>query len=847
MIKAGDKRVLLIGWDAADWKIINPLLDAGRMPALESLVNRGVIGKLATLEPTFSPMLWTSIATGKTADKHGILGFIEPTPEGDGIRPVNVTSRKVRALWNILNNQNKWVNLVNWWPSYPAEPLHGVVVSNHFPKAFTDKDSTPPAGTIHPVEWIQRIQETKVYPESITDQELLNFVPEAANVDQDTDKSLVKLSVITAENLTVFNSTIKLMKETDWDLTAAYFGGIDQYCHQFMKYHPPMLPTVDEKEFGLYNEVINAAYIFHDEMLARLLEQTDENTVIIIISDHGFHSDHLRKQTLPDFTAAAALEHSPYGIICMAGPGIKEDERIYGASILDITPTILAILGIPVAKDMDGKPLLNAFKDKVLVPSIESWENVPGNFYTHPSILQVDTFASVEALRQLVELGYIEEPDEDIEKAISKTIEEAKYNLSRTYLGSRRFLEAMPLLEELFETNELDIRFNLDLLRCYIELREFDKARELINNIDTLKEGSRPSVDLLKGMLLIYEKKYDEAIALLQKVEKENPGFPNLQTNLGNVYLKSGMFVEAVQAYRNALNFDDGNAGAYRGLSICYLRLKKYEEAAENALQAIGLFFNMPLAHYHLGEALFYLQKYRESSQAFKLSLKMSGSLYKARLRLEKLYRDYLDEPAKAEIHTKILSQIMKGEITIVTGLPRSGTSMLMQMLQAGGLDILTDNIRQPDENNPKGYLEYTPVKNLKKDQSFLAEADGKVLKVITHLLKHLPDNFRYKVIFIKRDMHEILASQQKMIGKAGETYSVSLAQAFEKEIELVDIWAHKEPNVEILYLNYEDVIYNTDIQIQRISDFIGKDLDKNKMKEAVTIDLYRNRLSNNS
>lgn len=847
MTKVENRKVLLIGWDAADWKIINPLLDAGRMPALESLVNRGVVGKLATLEPTFSPMLWTSIATGKTADKHGILGFIEPTPEGDGIRPVNVTSRKVRALWNILNYKNKWVNLVNWWPSYPAEPLHGVVVSNNFPKAIGDKDSDLPAGTIHPAEWIKKIQETKVYPENITDQELLNFVPEAIKIDQDTDRSLVKLSVITAENLTVFNSTIKLMKETDWDLTAAYFGGIDQYCHQFMKYHPPMLPSVNEQEFELYKDVINAAYIFHDEMLARLLEQTDENTVVIIISDHGFHSDHLRMHTLPDFTAAAALEHSPYGIICMAGPGIKEDERIYGASILDITPTILAILGIPVAKDMDGKPLLNAFKEKTLVPSIDSWEDVTGNFYTHPAILQVDTFASVEALRQLVELGYIEEPDEDIEKAISKTLEEAKYNLSRTYLGLRRFQEAIPILEDLFGTNQQDIRFNLDLLRCYIELKKFDQARELINNIDTLKEGSRPSVDLLKGMLLIYEKKYDEAITLLQSVEKANPGFPNLQTNLGNVYLKSGMFNEAVQAYRNAINFDDGNVGAYRGLAICHLRLKKYEEAAEYALSAIGLFFNMPLAHYHLGEALFYLKKYQESAQAFELSLKMAENLYKARLRLVKIYRDHLNEPAKAEIHTKILNQIMKGEIIIVSGLPRSGTSMLMQMLQAGGLDILTDNVRQPDENNPKGYLEYAPVKNLKKDQSFLVQAEGKVIKVITQLLKYLPEQFSYKVIFVKRDMHEILTSQQKMIGKAGETYSVSLAQAFEREIELVDIWAHKEPNVEILYLNYEDVIYDTDAQIQSISGFTGKHLDKNKMKEAVHLDLYRNRLSQKS
>ncbi len=96
------KKVLLIGWDAADWKIINPLLDNGQKPALESLINHGVMGNLATLDPPMSPMLWTSIATGMHADKHGIINFTEPAPQSAGIRPVMASSRKVKALWNIL-------------------------------------------------------------------------------------------------------------------------------------------------------------------------------------------------------------------------------------------------------------------------------------------------------------------------------------------------------------------------------------------------------------------------------------------------------------------------------------------------------------------------------------------------------------------------------------------------------------------------------------------------------------------------------------------------------------------------------------------------------------------------
>ena len=131
MPKALAKKVLLIGWDAADWKVINPLLDAGMMPSLEKLINEGVMGNLATLNPPLSPMLWTSIATGMRAYKHGIHGFTEPNPDAGGIRPVSNSSRKVKSIWNVLNQNGYKSNVIGWWPSHPAEPINGVMVSNH--------------------------------------------------------------------------------------------------------------------------------------------------------------------------------------------------------------------------------------------------------------------------------------------------------------------------------------------------------------------------------------------------------------------------------------------------------------------------------------------------------------------------------------------------------------------------------------------------------------------------------------------------------------------------------------------------------------------------------------------
>ena len=116
------KRVLVVGWDAADWKIIDPLLAAGKMGNLKRLMDGGVRADLRSLDPKLSPLLWTSIATGKTADKHGILNFIEPEPSGAGFRPSCSTTRKTKALWNILTQSGMRTNVVSWYASHPAEP-----------------------------------------------------------------------------------------------------------------------------------------------------------------------------------------------------------------------------------------------------------------------------------------------------------------------------------------------------------------------------------------------------------------------------------------------------------------------------------------------------------------------------------------------------------------------------------------------------------------------------------------------------------------------------------------------------------------------------------------------------
>ena len=145
-------KTLVIGWDAADWKFLTPLMDQGLMPNLNKLVEGGVSGRLSTIDPPLSPTLWTSIATGKRPYKHGIHGFTEPTPDGKGLRPMNITSRKCKAVWNIFTQQDLKSHIVGWWPSHPAEPINGTMVSNLYQKSKPSEFIDWPMleGTVHP-------------------------------------------------------------------------------------------------------------------------------------------------------------------------------------------------------------------------------------------------------------------------------------------------------------------------------------------------------------------------------------------------------------------------------------------------------------------------------------------------------------------------------------------------------------------------------------------------------------------------------------------------------------------------------------------------------------------------
>lgn len=839
-------KLLLIGWDAADWEIIWPLIRAGKMPALKSLIQDGVYGNMSTMTPPYSPMLWTSVATGKTPDKHGILGFIEVTPDAKTVRPVTTTSRKTRALWNIFHNQGMVSNLVGWWPSFPAEPINGYVVSDRFQKTSMDPYKQTPMSpkAIHPWEKKDEFKYLRMFPFEITEAHLYPFVPRAHDVDQENHKGLSAIAKIVSENASVHNAFTRLLRTSEWDFMAVYYDFIDHMCHSFMKYHPPKLAGVDQTNYDIFKETVTGAYIFQDMMLDRTLKLIDKDTTVILMSDHGFESGNKRILNMPKVQAAPSLEHRQFGIFVAKGPNIKKNQKVFGMGLIDVAPTILHHYGLPVGRDMDGKVILDIFEKTESPKYIDSWDEMPGDFAELDQSEKTDPLSDQETMQQLVDLGYVEKLDEKFEVAIKKTRVDLKHNLARVYIGIKNLSRAKKeLLELLEEPQPVDLApFYMDLISIAIMEKEFDKAQEYLAAVKASDTEIEYNLNFTESQILAEMGHPKKALKILEK-ERERYESGQVLYRIGKLKYQLGALEEARDILEEALEKEPQKAVWHATLAEVLFTMGDYEEAADYALTSIELVKYYPKAHYVLGQALEKLGDLENAKLAFEMATRLKPKEFpQAEHSLENITKKLeLDVNFDNE---DISNHHWENQIVVVSGLPRSGTSLMMQMLDKAGLEILTDEKREADISNPKGYYEYEPVMGLYKDNSWLSEGQNKAVKIVAPLLKYLDSNYRYKIIFMNRDLNEVIQSQQKMLGKKEDDFPIHLYNQYVTLLSNVDIWKRKEPGVEMLFVDYHDVLNKPEETTEKIEKFIGLPLDKEAMASVIDTSLYRTKLS---
>ncbi len=455
---------------------------------------------------------------------------------------------------------------------------------------------------------------------------------------------------------------------------------------------------------------------------------------------------------------------------------------------------------------------------------IPSWEDVAGADGRHPPHMRLDPVAAHEALEQMIALGYIERLDENREIAVARTIRELRYNLGEAYQDGDRHIEAREIFAELHAADPAEQRFAVRLFVSCQALGMVEEMRRIVEEVasrvgqavppagsnSSAPDGRRnrlphdsPVVDYLEAQLLIAEKRYAEALAALERVTEAHLVRPGLFLQTGDLYLRLGRWRDAQQVYEKALALDPDNAQAYIGICRIALGRRKYGAAAHSALDALQRVHHFPQAHFLLGRALSGMQEYERAAEAFRAAISFNPNYPEAHVRLAALLEKYLGDAEFGREHRRLAREMRSrkaarrvndgaGDVSIrsdslsnpdapsnvetvempplaetlivVTGLPRSGTSLLMQMLGAGGMDILSDGLREADEDNPRGYLEFEPVKNLFKDATWLFEKRGKVVKIVAPLLAALPHGLACRVILSERDLDEILDSQERML-----------------------------------------------------------------------------------
>ncbi|QDT67752.1 tetratricopeptide repeat protein [Planctomycetes bacterium MalM25] len=641
--------MLLVGWDAADWQMIHPLIEAGLMPTLAGMRQAGVWGNLATTRPILSPMLWNTIATGKRPIDHGVHGFTEPDPDGAGVRPVHSTSRRCKALWNVFTQYGLRSHVVGWYASHPAEPIDGVMVSNQF-EQFTLKEgelSPPPASCVSPRDRLEELAELRVSPHEIDAGAILPFIPSAVELANRQDHRIGKLQQLMSQTATVHTTATHLLAQDDWDFAAVYYEGIDRFGHEFMEFHPPKMEQVSEEDFNAYRECMNGAYRFHDMMLQTLLDLVGDDTAVLLISDHGYYNNHLRPD--PREGKSSPVEwHRPFGVFAAKGPGVQQDARLYGAGILDIAPTVLQLMGLPAAYDMPGRVLAEVLEETKPLDRIETWEEIDGDCGMHPPELRVDPLESRAAMEQLVALGYIEAPGEDTEKTVRETIASNEFNLIQSLVDSLRYQEAIERLDSLEAEHRDSLSAQTLLVSCLLATDERDRARKVLTELEE-KRPDLPRRRMMLGALEFAEGNAEAAMEHLQAVAEAEPRLPGLHNKLGQVLLSMKRYEPAIAAFDKALEIDGDSPLAFTGRSRGRLELGDAQGALDDAMIAAELVHHLPRAHYLIGRAFAALGQPQDAAEALELCVKQAPGMKVAHRELANVYRQ-LGEDEKARM-----------------------------------------------------------------------------------------------------------------------------------------------------------------------------------------------------
>ena len=347
---------VLVGLDAADWSVADSLVAAGRMPHLRSVMDRGASGTLMSYVPLQkSPVIWSSVATGLEPGAHGIGGFPgEGAKGGRGARRGTKTSDwSAPAFWDIAAAAGLRSAVLGWWITFPAREIAGVMVSDHQTYAY-DSCWRSEMGMVRPDSLREALAGLRVDPMQIELSELDRFLDleVLAGREEAYAKELGELKAVYAADVTYARQAVWLAEHGSYDIFVVYFRGLDLIGHRFWRYYEPakVVGGVDPEAVAILGRILPEYYAFSDELLGRVLAALPDEETVAVMSDHGFYGPRYEGNRV----MRGVAEHRPQGIIALRSPLHEAGARFDRMDIRDVTPTLLALAGLPPSAEMSG-------------------------------------------------------------------------------------------------------------------------------------------------------------------------------------------------------------------------------------------------------------------------------------------------------------------------------------------------------------------------------------------------------------------------------------------------------------------------------------------------------------
>ena len=513
-------RVVVLGLDGLDPPTVDLLVSEGKLPSFARLRQEGSFGRLQGQGALLiSPVIWTTIATGKPPDQHGINHFVAINEKTGQALPVTSRMRKVRSVWDIASGAGRKVGVVGWWATWPAESVNGWVVSDHTCYHFLfgegplgGKES---AGLTSPPSLMKELAPLVRRPADVTHEEAAPYVSvDAAEFARPFDfadsLSHFRWALATADSYKRIG--LRLLEDRRPDLLMVYVEGTDSVAHLFGHlFRARGLAGDLALQQERYGSAVEQMYLYADRLVGEYLKTMDTRTTLVVLSDHGFDLGALPDDPSEtrDLRRVSEKHHRPEGILYLYGRGVKKGASIERPDHLDVTPTLLALLGIGKAKDMPGRVLAEALEAKAPDATIATYETGA----PRPAAVAADADVDPEILARLKSLGYLD----------AATSPQADQNIAERRFQEGDYGEAEKIYAELLKKTPRDAGLHASLAGA-----------------------------------LAGQEKYDDALRELKTALEIDPLQSAAYHNRGAIYESQGKRDAAVKEYRTALRYKPG-------------------------------------------------------------------------------------------------------------------------------------------------------------------------------------------------------------------------------------------------------------------------------------------------